>query len=83
MAKNNEEPKKGKASDSKQSPMYKVAAERKIAAQKKEAELKSKEYISDKSKSLSKDNVPSELQMMKESIPASNKTIEYFHKRYQ
>ena len=81
---NIEEPKKGKQSDIKQSPMYKVGVERKIAAEKKEADLKGKEYIADVENRRKEYNKGKEdLNAMKESLPMSNKTIEYYNNRYQ
>jgi hypothetical protein len=80
-----EEPKKGKQSDSKQSPMYKVAAERKIEEQKKKADLTAKKYIADVDSARKRIDTgkASELEVMQESMPMSNKTIEYYHNRYQ
>lgn len=75
-----EEPKKGKQSEPKQSPMYKIAAERKIEDQKKKADLKAKEYVANVE---SRRKVNKELEAMKESMPMSNKTIEYYNNRYQ
>ena len=83
---NIEEPKKGQnkkkdnPSDIKQSPMYKVGVDRKIAAEKKEADLKAKTYIADID---SRRKVNKDLEAMKESLPMSNKTIEYYNNRYQ
>jgi hypothetical protein len=84
MAKNNEEPKKGKQSDIKQSPMYKVGADRKKTSDIEKANLKGKEYVAEAKSTVKEYKKGKEdLNAMKESIPMSNKTIEYFHKRYQ
>lgn len=82
---NIEEPKKGKQSDPKQSPMYKIGAERKIEDQKKQADLKAERYIADVKQQRKRIDTgkASELEVMQESMPMSNKTIEYYHKRYQ
>ena len=81
---NIEEPKKGKQSDIKQSPMYKIGVERKIQDQKKQADLKGKEYIADVENRRKEYNKGKEdLNAMKESLPMSNKTIEYYNNRYQ
>lgn len=73
-----EEPKKGKQSEPKQSPMYKIAAERQISNPKGEyiANVESRRKRIDTGKA-------SELEVMQESMPMSNKTIEYYHNRYQ
>lgn len=75
-----EEPKKGKQSDPKQSPMYKVGVERKTAEEVKKADLKGKQYIADVE---SRRKVNKDLEAMKESMPMSNKTIEYYNNRYK
>lgn len=80
-----EEPKKGKQSDPKQSPMYKVGVDRKTEAQMRGANLKGKEYIADTKKDIKqyKTGKAPDLNAMKESLPMSNKTIEYYNNRYQ
>ena len=88
---NIEEPKKGQnkkkdnPSDIKQSPMYKIGVDRKTEAQMRGANLKGKEYIADTKKDVKqyKTGKAPDLNAMKESLPMSNKTIEYYNNRYQ
>lgn len=79
-----EEPKKGKQSEPKQSPMYKVGVERKTAEEIKKADLKGKEYIAQVDSARKEYKKGKEdLNSMKESMPMSNKAIEYYHNRYK
>ena len=78
--KNGQSKKKDNPSDIKQSPMYKVGVERKTAEEVEKANIKAKTYIADVD---SRRKVNKELNAMKESLPMSNKTIEYYNNRYK
>ena len=82
---NIEEPKKCKQSDIKKSPMYKVGVQRKTDEDKQKSEQTSKEYIKGIRKEARRIDAgkASELEIMQESMPMSNKTIEYYRNRYQ
>ena len=76
--------KKDNQSDIKQSPMYKVGVERKTAEEVKKANIKAETYIADVENRRKEYNKGKEnLNAMKESLPMSNKTIEYYNNRYQ
>ena len=77
--------KKDNPSDIKQSPMYKVGVQRKTDEDKQKSEQTSKEYIKGVRKETRRIDAgkASELEIIQESMPMSNKTIEYYRNRYQ
>tara|TARA_R110000822_G_scaffold18852_4_gene61844 strand:- start:93 stop:365 length:273 start_codon:yes stop_codon:yes gene_type:complete len=76
--------KKDNQSDIKQSPMYKVGVERQMATDIAKSNLKGKEYVAQADSAVKEYKKGKEdLNAMKESLPMSNKTIEYYRNRYQ
>lgn len=60
---------------------YKKGPSKKAETERQIADTKAKEYI--KGVSTSRTKVNKELDAMKESMPMSNKTIEYYNNRYE
>lgn len=71
--------------DKKKADANLAAYKKKVEDQKKQAYLKAKKHVADVRQERERIDIAkaSELEVMQESMPMSNKTIEYYHKRYQ